>query len=71
MAADEPPHPDLAAISPVHAVSAISTALMSGIVVVVLAYRTAPRVWHAASWSSLALLALYLLNAALQYRHDQ
>jgi cation:H+ antiporter len=42
---------------------------MTGIVMVSLARRPTRRVAHVASWSSLALLALYLLNAVIQYWH--
>ncbi len=58
-------------VSAVHAVSAITAILMSGIVIVSLAYRPLSRVWRIASWSSLALLALYLLNAAIQFLHGR
>ncbi|MDO9198685.1 sodium:calcium antiporter [Rhodoferax sp.] len=58
-------------ISPIHAVSAISAGLMSGVVIVALAYRPVSRVWHTASWASIALLALYLLNAAVQFLHGR
>lgn len=58
-------------VSTVHAVSAISAALMSGVVIVALTYRPVSRVWHTASWASLSLLTLYLLNAAIQYLHGR
>ncbi|ABD70790.1 sodium/calcium exchanger membrane protein [Rhodoferax ferrireducens T118] len=58
-------------VSQVHAVSAITACLMSGVVIVSLAYRPVSRVWHIASWASLSLLALYLLNAAIQFLHGQ
>ncbi len=58
-------------VSTVHAVSAITATLMSGIVIVSLAYRPVSRVWRIASWSSLALLVLYLLNAAIQFLHGK
>lgn len=61
--------PIYAHISPVHAISALTACLMSGIVIVALSYRPVSRVWHTASWASLALLALYLLNAATQFLH--
>jgi cation:H+ antiporter len=54
-------------IAPVNAVSALTACLMSGAVIVALAYRPVSRVWHTASWASLSLLALYLLNAAVQF----
>jgi cation:H+ antiporter len=40
-------------------------------VIVSLAYRPVSRVWHLASWASLALLALYLLNAVIAFLHGQ
>lgn len=60
-----------AQVSPVHAVSAISASLMSGVVIVALAYRPVSRAWHIASWASISLLILYLLNAAIQFLHGQ
>lgn len=54
-------------VSPVHAASAMAACLMSGIVIVSLAYRPVSRVAHIGSWASLALLALYLANAAIQF----
>lgn len=54
-------------VSQTHAVSAIAACLMSGVVIVALAYRPVSRVWHIASWASLVLLALYLLNVAVQF----
>jgi cation:H+ antiporter len=44
---------------------------MSGAVIVALAYRPVSRVWHTASWASLSLLALYLLNAMVQFLHSR
>lgn len=58
-------------VSSVHAVSAISACLMSGVVIVALAYRPVSRVWRSASWASLALLALYLINAVIQFLHGR
>ncbi|KGM39482.1 cation transporter [Aquabacterium sp. NJ1] len=56
-------------VSPVHAVSAVTACMMSAAVIVALAYRPVSRVWHTASWASLSLLALYLLNAMIQFLH--
>ncbi len=61
--------PIYAQVSLVHAATAITACLMSGIVIVSLASRPTWRVAHMASWSSLALLALYLLNTTIQYLH--
>lgn len=63
------PGPIWAVVAPVHAVSAVTAALMSAVVVVALASRPAQRVWRLASWVSIALLALYLFNATVQYLH--
>jgi len=65
------PGPLYADVSPAHMMSAITASLMSGIVIVSLAYQPVSRVWRIASWSSLALLALYLLNAAVQFLHGR
>lgn len=62
------PGPLYAQVSPLHAVSALSACMMTGVVIVALTYRPVSRVWRTASWSSIALLALYLINAVLQYR---
>lgn len=56
-------------VSPIHAVTAITACMMSGTVIVALAYRPVSRVWHTASWASLSLLGMYLINAVIQYRH--
>jgi cation:H+ antiporter len=56
-------------VSQVHAATAVTACLMTGIVTVSLASRPTRRVARVASWSSLALLALYLLNAVIQYWH--
>ncbi len=56
-------------VSPVHVVSALTASMMSGAVVVALVYRPVSRVWHLASWASLALLGLYLLHAFIQFLH--
>ncbi len=61
------PGPLYADVSLMHAVSALSACAMSGAVIVALAYRPVSRIWHTASWASIALLALYCLNALLQY----
>ncbi len=61
--------PIYARVSPVHAASAFAACVMSAVVIVSLASRPTRRVAGFATWSSLALLALYLLNAAIQYWH--
>jgi len=61
--------PIYAKVSPVHAASAFTACVMSAVVIVSLASRPSRRVAGLATWSSLALLALYLLNAAIQFLH--
>ena len=39
----------------------------NGAVIVALAYKPVSRVWHTASWASIALVALYVLNATVHY----
>jgi cation:H+ antiporter len=56
-------------VSPMHTLSALTASVMSGAVVVALTYRPASRIWNIGSWASIALLALYLLNALVHYRH--
>jgi cation:H+ antiporter len=65
------PGPIYAQVSPVHGVTAITACMMSGAVIVALTYRPLSRVWHIASWASISLLILYLLNAAIQFMHGK
>jgi len=61
--------PILAAVSPVHAVSAMSAILMSGVVIIALLTKPAGRVMRLASWASVALAAVYVLNAYVLFSH--
>ena len=61
--------PLLAHVSPVHAVSAVSAIIMSGVAVVGLFYRPDGPLWRSVSWVSISLLALYLLNSYILFRH--
>ncbi|MDH6590496.1 cation:H+ antiporter [Variovorax sp. TBS-050B] len=61
--------PILAAVSPIHLVSVMSAAAMSGVVVIALHTRPAGRVLRLASWSGLALAGAYLFNAYVLFRH--
>ena len=61
--------PILAAVSPVHAVSAMSAILMSGVVIIALLTKPAGRVMRLASWASVALAAAYVLNASVLFSH--
>jgi cation:H+ antiporter len=63
--------PIYAAVAPVHAISALTACLMSGVFIVALTYRPVSRVWRTASWASVTLFGLYLLNAGFQYLHGR
>lgn len=54
-------------VSPTHAVTAFAVVLMSGIFIVASLYRPEGRVLGIASWSSLALLMVYLLSSFVIY----
>ena len=64
-----PVGPIYAKVASVHAVSALTARLMSGAVVVALVYLTPARATPAGA--SLSLLALYLINAAIQFRQGK
>ncbi|HEY5682326.1 MAG TPA: hypothetical protein VIR61_01450 [Sulfuricaulis sp.] len=59
--------PLLSYVSPLHAVSALSAVMMSGVAVVGLFYRPRTRVIKTVGWASLLLLSLYLLNTFFLY----
>jgi cation:H+ antiporter len=61
------PGPLLAQVSGSHAASALIGILMTGVAVVGLIYRP-HRIRHVVGWASLTLVAIYLLNATVQYR---
>ena len=61
--------PLLAAVSPVHAVSALTAIVMTGAAMIGLFYRPAGQLWRSVSWISLSLAALYLLNSYVLFRH--
>lgn len=63
------PGPLLGTVSPVHAVSAASAMLMSGVVVIALLMRPGARVLRLAGWSSLTLGGVYVANAYVLFRH--
>lgn len=65
------PGPLLSHVSPMHAVSAASAAVMTGMVVVALVYRPRARLFRTVGWASLGLLAVYLLNAYFLYLHGE
>jgi cation:H+ antiporter len=63
------PGPILAHVSPMHAVSALSAVMMSGVVIVGLLYRPQLRLFRGVGWASLFLLTIYLLNSFILYLH--
>jgi cation:H+ antiporter len=62
------PHgPLLAVADPVHAGTAVTAMVMSGLVIIGLVMRPQGRVLRVTSWISIALLSTYLVNVALVY----
>jgi cation:H+ antiporter len=59
--------PILSAVSPSHAVTALSAAIMSGAAVVGFSYRPRARLLRRSSWVGATLLGVYLLNAFVQF----
>lgn len=59
--------PLLAAADPVHAGTAVTAMVMSGLVIIGLLMRPQGRVLRVSSWISVGLVAAYLVNAALVY----
>lgn len=55
--------PILARVSPIHAVSAMSAVVMTGIAIIGLFYRPRVRVFRTVGWASLGLFVMYLLNS--------
>lgn len=63
--------PLLSHISPMHAVSALSAVIMSGIVIIGLLYRSNNRLFMNLGWISLSLFTLYLLNTYVLYLYSE
>lgn len=63
------PGPIYRNVAQVHAATAITAGMMSGAVIVALVYRPTTRVLRSMSWASISLVVLYLINAAVQFRH--
>jgi cation:H+ antiporter len=59
--------PLLAAADPVHAGTAVTAMVMSGLVIIGLVMRPQGRVLRVASWVSVGLVAAYVMNATLVY----
>jgi len=63
--------PLLAHVSQMHAISAVSAVVMSGIVVVAVLYRPKARIFRTVGWVSPGLFTFYLLNAYVLYLHGE
>jgi cation:H+ antiporter len=63
--------PLLSAVSAIHAVSAMSAVVMSGIVIIGMLYRTGARIFGTVGWASLALLTIYILNSTVLFLHGE
>lgn len=63
--------PLLLAVSPAHAVTAMSAVIMTGLVVLGLVYRPEGRVFRCIGWTSLGLFTVYLLNAYVLFLHGR
>lgn len=61
--------PILSHVSPIHAVSALSALIMTGIAIVGLLYRPRKRIFGAVGWISLGLFVMYLINSYVLYVH--
>jgi cation:H+ antiporter len=59
--------PLLSHVSGLHAVSALSVVMMSGVAVVGLFYRPREKLFRTVGWTSLLLLSIYLLNTFFLY----
>lgn len=59
--------PLLSSVSGLHALSALSVVMMSGVAVVGLLYRPQRLVFRTVGWASLLLLSIYLLNTFFHY----
>jgi len=59
--------PILSHVDPVHALSAFSATMMTGVAIVGLVYRPRSRVLGSVGWASLILATIYLLNTYLLY----
>lgn len=63
--------PLLSSVSPVHAMTAISVMLMTGIAVIGLVLRPARRVLSTVGWASLCLLAVYFMTSFVLFRYGE
>jgi len=62
--------PILSYVSGVHAVSAMSAMIMTGIFIIGLFYRAQTRLYRTVGWASLMLLSVYLINSYILFIHN-
>jgi len=63
--------PLLSAVTPIHAVTAMSAMLMTGTAIIGLLYRPPGRVLRTVGWASLFLVVVYLGNSYALYLHGE
>jgi cation:H+ antiporter len=61
--------PILSNVTSVHAVSAMSAMIMTGIFVIGLFYRARTRLYRTVGWASLILFSVYLINSYILFIH--
>ncbi len=61
--------PILAAVTPIHAVTAVSAIVMTGTAIIGLLYRPKGRVLRTVGWISIFLVVMYLANSYALYLH--
>lgn len=62
--------PILSHVSSVHAISAMSAMMMTGVFIIGLFYRARTRFYRTIGWVSLILFSLYLINSYVIYNHS-
>ena len=63
--------PILSHVSSLHGLSALSAIMMTGVAVIGLIYRPRERLLRFASWASLLLFSIYLVNTLILYLHGE
>jgi cation:H+ antiporter len=63
--------PLLSYVSPIHAISALSALMMTGLAIAGLFYRSNTRVFGTVGWISVFLLWIYLINAYFLFRNGR
>lgn len=63
--------PLLAHVSSIHAISAVSAVMMTGVAIVALLYRAQKRVLKTVGWASIVLATIYLTNSYVIYLYGR